>query len=193
MIKCFTGPMFSDKSAYLVEIYEQLWNKDISIAFKPEIDSRDGDSIKSKKYPDKTIPAQFVKTTDDILKYIIEGNYKTVLIDEAQFLSGNARDLVDLSVILDIDFYIAGLNMTSEQEPFGFMQDILAVSDETIHVHGYCQDCNKPSYYSYSLSSDKVGQIKVGDEYISLCPNCLKRRILQKRGKKLMLRSVEYK
>lgn len=48
MIKCFTGPMFSDKSAYLVEIYEQLWNKDISIAFKPEIDSRDGDSIKSK-------------------------------------------------------------------------------------------------------------------------------------------------
>ena len=189
MIRTYTGPMYSDKSASLIDIYNGLWNKDIVVAFKPKHDVRDGAVIKSKKYPGVEIPAIFVDTVEEIKEYVIKGSYRTVFIDEAQFLEGDVSNLVDLSVILDVDFYIAGLNMTSEQEPFGIMANFLAVSDETIHIRGYCQDCNKPSFYSYCLDEEqKTGMIKVGNDYISLCPACLKRRVLTKNGQRLTLR-----
>lgn len=185
MIVSYTGPMFSDKSASLIEKYNSIWNKEIMVAIKPRIDTRDGPFIISKKYPSIKIPAEFVDSIEDITRIVIEGNYKTVLIDEAEFLTGSVSDLVDLSVLLDINFYISGLNMTSEQEPFGLMPDILAVSDQIFFVHGSCQDCGGYSSYTYSLDENKVSQIKVGNDYISLCPNCLKKRHL-KDGRRLL-------
>ena len=190
MIRTFIGPTFSNKSAKLIEIYNSLWNKDIVISFKPKIDTRDGEFIQSKKYKGVKIPAIFISNIAEIKEHVIKGNYKTVFIDEAQFLEGDVRDLVDLSVILDIDFYIAGLNMTSEQEPFEIMANILAVSDEITHINGYCQDCNRPSVYSFSIKEDKVKKIDVGNDYISLCPSCLRARILKKNSSKLLIRSL---
>ena len=188
MIRTYTGPMFSDKSASLIDIYRAMWNKDIIVAFKPKHDTRDGSVIKSKKYPDVEIPAIFVDTTEEIKEMILNGNYHTVFIDEAEFLEGDVRELVDLSVILNVDFYIAGLNMTCDLKPFGIMADLLAVSDEITHIRGYCQDCNKPSYYSFFLGGDDETP-GVGNNYVSLCPECLKRRALKKNGKQLTLRS----
>ncbi len=183
--------MFSDKSAKLIEVYTNIWNKRLIVALKPRLDKRDGAYIKSKKYPHIKIPARSIETIEEIKDIIINEGFKTVLIDEAEFLTGDVRDLIDLSVILGIDFYIAGLNMTSELEPFGIMADILAVSDEIMHVRGYCQDCNKPAYYSYSLNADKIQRIEVGDNYISLCPDCYKRRTLKQSGKYLTLWRIE--
>lgn len=189
MIRCFTGPCFSDKSASLIDIYSALWNKEIAVAFKSKKDIRDGSFIQSKKYPGVKIEAIAVDTIEEIKDIVLAGNYKTVFIDEAQFLQGDASVLVDLSVMADVDFYIAGLNMSSEQIPFGIMADILAVSDETNHIRGYCQDCNKPSVYSYSISKEeKTEMIQVGNDYVSLCPACLRRRTLAKDAKTLSLR-----
>ncbi len=187
MIVSYTGPMFSDKSAELIDIYRSVWNKSIIVAIKPRIDTRDGAFIKSKKYPDESIPAVLVDKISEIKDIIIKENFKIVLIDEAEFLTGNAHDLVDLSVLLDVNFYISGLNMTSEQTPFGIMGDILAVSDKIVQIHGSCQDCGLPSFYTYSLDENKTEQIKVGDDYISLCPSCLKKRYLKKKNKVLAL------
>lgn len=189
MIRSFTGPMFSDKSANLIDIYEDIWNKEIVGVFKPRLDRRDGAEIKSKRYPSISVPAIVIDSIEEIKQIVIDKNYKTVLIDEAQFLVGNVSDLVDLSVILDVDFYIAGLNMTSEQTPFGIMADILAVSDEIKHIHGCCQDCNRPSTYSYA-TIEKLDVVKVGNDYISLCPVCLKKRLMKQKGKEVVLRRM---
>lgn len=188
MIVSYTGPMFSDKSAALIDVYNSIWNKDIVVAVKPTIDKRDGAFVASKKYPDFKIPAVLVNTIEDIKDIVIAGGYKTVLIDEAEFLQGDVHELVDLSVLLDVNFYISGLNMTSEQEPFGIMGDILAVSDEIVLIHGSCQDCGMPSHYTFSLDQTKNTQIKVGDDYISLCPSCLKKRYLKNNPKMLKLK-----
>ncbi len=185
MIKSFTGPMFCDKSAYLIEIYKRIWNKSIVAAFKPKVNTRDGNAIKSRKYPNFEIPSLYVDTVEDIQKIVLENGYKTVLIDEAEFLTGDASVLVDMSVMLGVDFYIAGLNMTSEQVPFGLMPAILSVSDEITIIRGFCEDCNKPSVYSYSLNTEKKDEILVGDNYISLCHECLKKRVLEKKQKTL--------
>ncbi len=176
MIKCYVGPMYSGKSDSLIKDYQSIWNKDLIIAFKPRKDVRDGPFIKSKNYEEK-IPAIFIDDIREIINYVKDGNFRTVLIDEAELLTGDVTILADLSVLLDIDFKIAGLNMTSEQEPFGIMGDILAVSDEIEVIKGSCQDCGRDSVYSFYTSDDKEGQIKVGDtNYISLCPRCLRMR-----------------
>lgn len=65
MIVSYTGPMFSDKSAELIDIYRSIWNKSIIVAIKPRIDTRDGAFIKSKKYPDESIPAILVDSISE--------------------------------------------------------------------------------------------------------------------------------
>lgn len=191
MIKSFIGPMYSGKSDALIGIYTRIWNKDLVCAFKPRKDTRDGEQIKSKSY-EATIPAIFIDDVSEIKNIVLERGAKTVFIDEAELLTGDVRELVDLSVLFDVDFYIAGLNMTSEQKPFGIIGDILAVSDEVENIQGFCQDCNKASKYSYYVGEDKTGDVLVGDNnYISLCPTCLKNRMLKRYGKILTLRRGE--
>ena len=187
MIRTTVGPMFSGKSDHLIGVYTKIWNKNIVMAFKPSNDSRDGLFIKSKNYKDIAIPAIGITSLDEIRAKVLESNARTVFIDEAQFLEGDVSVLVDLSVLYDIDFYIAGLNMTSEQIPFPMMSSILGVSDEVEIISGFCQDCNKPSVYSFSQNDDKTEMVHVGDDYVSLCPACLKRRRLD-RQKRLSLR-----
>lgn len=188
MIKTFVGPMFSGKSDALISIYQKIWNKDLVMAFKPRKDTRDGELIKSKNY-DVSIPAIFIDNISEIAEHIRGKNIHTIFIDEAQLLEGDVADLVALSVYYDIDFYLAGLNMTSEQVPFGLIGDILAVSDEIETITGFCQDCNKPSRYTFYVP-EKTEDIKIGDDgYISLCPSCLAKRSEDRSQKILGLRN----
>lgn len=180
MIRTYVGPMYSGKSDALISTYIRIWNKNLVMAFKPSKDTRDGATIKSKNY-DISIPAIAIDDISEIKQHVLPNNIKTVFIDEAQLLEGDVSELVDLAVLFDIDFYIAGLNMTSEQKPFGIMNDILTVSDEVSVINGFCQDCNKPSRYSYYYLDDKTSDVKVGDTgYVSLCPSCLRKRKLEK-------------
>jgi thymidine kinase len=172
--------MFSGKSDSLITKYKQIWNKNIVIAFKPKIDARDKDVIKSKNW-DIEIPAICINDLSEIPQYVIDKNIHTVFIDEAQFLTGDVNILTELSVLYDIDFYIAGLNMTSEQEPFMLMPQILAVSNNIEVIKGFCVECNKESMYTY-LEGGKTEQVKTGDDgYTSLCPSCLKKKILSRK------------
>ena len=185
MINTYVGPMFSGKSDSLINIYSKIWNKDIVMAFKPKNDDRDEDEVKSKN-SDLTIPAIYIEYLEEIYDHLEakqkEGiNIRTIFIDEAQFLKGSTDVLIDLTVNYGIDFYVAGLNMTSEQKPFGLMPNIMAVSDNVEVIRGFCVECNKPSVYTY-YAGEKVDDVQVGDAgYTSLCPDCL--------GKKIKVRS----
>ena len=183
MINTYVGPMFSGKSDSIINIYTNIWNKDIVLAFKPKRDDRDLAAIKSKKN-NIEIPAICINDLSEIPQYVIGKNIHTVFIDEAQFLKGDVNILTELSVLYDIDFYIAGLNMTSEQEPFMLMPNILAISNHIEVINGFCVECNKPSVYTY-FEGEKEEQIKTGDDgYTSLCPACLKKKMLiRKKGK----------
>lgn len=185
MINTYVGPMYSGKSAYLISTYKRIFNKDIVLAFKPARDDRDGCEIKSREF-EETIPAIMIEYLEDMYQYIDkkreEGvQIRTIFIDEAQFLKGEYDVLNDLSINYGITFYIAGLDMTSEQKPFGLMPFIMAVSDNVYKIRGFCTECNNPSVFSYH-EEDKTEDEKTGDDgYSSLCPDCL--------GKKIKVRS----
>ena len=50
MIKTFTGPMHSGKTAAMIATYKKIWNKDHILCFKLNRDTRDIGEIKSKDY-----------------------------------------------------------------------------------------------------------------------------------------------
>ena len=126
MIKTFTGPMFSGKTSALLTVYFNMWNKKNIMCFKPKMNTRD-DGIKSKNIREN-VPAIEIEDLSEIPKHL-KKNTRTIFIDEANFLTGDVSILTDLNINKNVDIYIAGLNMTSEQKPFGIMPDILAISD----------------------------------------------------------------
>lgn len=174
MIRTFTGPMHSGKTAAMISCYNKIWNKSSVMCFKPKIDTRDKGVIKSKNSNMK-IKAICIDSLNEIIEHINEG-IKTIFVDEVQLLKGDVAVLTSLSVEKDIDIYLAGLNMTSEQEPFLIMPDVLAISDEIQNIKASCYDCGRDANYTYFVGGkDKV--IVVGDEnYIPLCAKCLNNR-----------------
>ena len=97
-------------------------------------------------------------------------------------MKGNVSVLTYLSVVYDMDIFLAGLDLTSEQEPFLIMPQILAISDETVFVKASCFDCGREASYTY-YEGKKDEAVKVGDEgYFPLCSRCL----LKRRGREGM-------
>lgn len=185
MIKTYTGPMHSGKTSAMITDYKKIWNKKLVRVFKPRCDTRDYGEMKSKDFVEG-IPAICIDTFEDILPYIDE-TIRTIFIDEVQLLKGNVSVLTFLSIVYDIDIYLAGLDKTSEQEPFLIMPQILAISDERVSVKASCFDCGREADFTY-YEGGKDEAIKVGDEgYFPLCARCLlKRRGIE--GMKKVLR-----
>ena len=180
MIKTYTGPMHSGKSSAMIVDYNKIWNKEHVRVFKPVTDTRDSGEMKSKDFVDG-VSAIVVEEFEDVLKYV-DDTIKTIFIDEVQLLRGNPNVLTYLSVVYDMDIFLAGLDLTSEQEPFLIMPQILAISDEIKFVKASCFDCGRESSYTY-YEGNKDGAIKVGDEgYFPLCSRCL----LKRRGREGM-------
>ena len=143
------------------------------LLFKPKMDTRDYGVVKTRK--GKEINAILVDDIKDIPGYITD-KINTIFIDEANFLKGDIKILLELSVMEDLDIYIAGLNMTSEQAPFGIMPQLLSIADEIEILHASCNECNRDAIYTY-YDGKKKGDILVGnDNYIALCARCLRRK-----------------
>ncbi len=174
MIKTYIGPMFSGKTNTALTVYKKIWNKSNIVCFKPKIDTRDYGLIKSRDFQEG-IPAICIERLEEILNHI-SPNTKTIFIDEAQFLVGSYRVLSYLSIVKDIDIHIVGLNLDVNQEPFGIMPQILAISDEIHHIKAVCYDCNKDAEFTYYDGEYKG--IEVGDNnYLPLCRKCLIKRL----------------
>ena len=180
MIKTYTGPMHSGKTSAMITDYKKIWNKDHVRVFKPNKDNRDLGEMKSNDFVEG-IPAICIDKFEDIYKYF-DDSVRTIFIDEVQLMEGNISVLTHLSVVYDVDIYLAGLNMTSEQDPFLIMPQILAISDEVVFVKASCFDCGREASYTY-YEGKKDEAIKVGDEgYFPLCSRCL----LKRRGREGM-------
>lgn len=176
MITTFTGPMHSGKTAAMITTYNKIWNKNNILCFKPAKDSRDLGVLKSKDY-ELEVPAICIVSFEDILPHVEEkDNIRTIFIDEAQMIEGNVSVLSYLSIVKDMDIYVSGLNMTSEQEPFLTMPQILAISDDVKVIKASCFDCGRDASYTY-FEGEKTEAIVVGDKgYIPLCSRCLEKR-----------------
>ena len=184
MITTFTGPMHSGKSESMIRYYNKIYNKDSILVFKPKVDTRDDGVIKSKG-SSKSIDAICIRDLREIPDYVNE-DITNIFIDEIQFMKGSVKVLLKLSIMDDIDIYCAGLNMTSEQEPFGIIPQILAISDKIINTYSSCNVCGRKAVYTY-YDGNKESDVLVGDAgYMSLCRRCLRRILMRGGDQRLM-------
>lgn len=180
MIKVITGPMFSGKSDLLLDEYDKKYHKSKILLFKPSIDTRDYGVVKTRH--GKEIKAILIKDLKEIKKHLTS-KITTIFIDEANFLTGDVDILLNLSIVKDVDIYIAGLNMTSEQVPFGIMPSILSVADKIELKTASCNDCNRDAIYTYYDGAKKDTILVGNDNYLALCLPCLRKR-RRKNGRK---------
>lgn len=171
-IVVITGPMKSGKTKLLIEYFNFYKDKYSCGVFKPEIDTRfsqtdivdrDGGYIEGKT----------IRKLYELERYQYLCNL--FFIDEFQFLSGNVETILKISSS-NKKFIISGLSLTSENEPFGLMGNILCCADKVIVKQGICEECGKPSKFTY-YNGKKTSQILVGDNvYKSLCYKCYYKR-----------------
>ena len=114
--------------------------------------------MKSKDFVEG-IPAVCVDSFEELLQHVDE-SVRTIFIDEVQLMNGSVSVLTYLSIVYDMDIFLAGLDLTSEQEPFLIMPQILAISDETVFVQGVIDgllingtDCEIVDYKTDRVSS----------------------------------------
>ena len=181
MITTFTGPMFSGKSKKLIDVYNSFYNKKNIICFKPNLDTRDSMIITSRdtELEIRTFLIDYLEDIPNILDNMKDLNKegRIILIDEAQFLKGNVKILLRLSIEKDYYIFISGLNLTTDLKPFGIMGDILAISDEIHFLKSSCYYCGRLASYTKCLV-DKKQDILVGsNEYVPICNYCLKKGV----------------
>ena len=191
MITTFIGPMFSGKSEKLLDVYNTVYNKNTVIAFKPKMDTRDKAYIKSRNNKIK-ISTILVETIEQLYTSLIYSstlpqsynrNGKIILIDEVQFLKGNVKWLVDLSIKKDYDIYIAGLNLTTNLKPFGIIGQILAISDNIIKLYSSCYYCGKQANYTKCLVNKTNDTLIGSNEYVPICKDCIRKEVIIDNGK----------
>ena len=158
MITVFTGPMFSWKSSKLIEVYSNKYYNDRVLAFKPAKDKRDKTKIKCRQYS-LEIEATVISSFEDILNHL-QPDCKVILIDEAQFLTGDPRILLDLSLLDNYEIYVAGLALDSEQRGFGKFPELITLADKVEKVYADCYYCGREAEYTRYLEK-KEEQILV--------------------------------
>ena len=172
MIKIITGAMFSGKTLELIqsiEIYAQTYGLENILFFKPKLDTRDNNLIKSRA-TEKTYESILIEDLNEIKKYTNEET-KLIVIDEAQFLKGDIQNILKL-YYEGINFLISGLNLTSEQKPFGIMSNLLSIATKVINLKSKCFFCGESAEYT-KTNDIKENDVLIDALYYPVCKNCM--------------------
>lgn len=177
----FIGPMWSGKTERLIEEIEDAedWFEKV-IVLKSIKDTRHHDDTPEgdphlRTFSGKVYPCKLVGD-EDIEDY---GDYactKTlVIVDEAQFFQGEG--LVKLAEEFLVGtrgtLMVAGLDLTSEGEPFNLMPQIIDMAHSVTYLRAWCSSTNCMYPASRTLHiGEKGGDVKIG--YAGYSPRCLK-------------------
>lgn len=169
-LEIVTGPMYSGKSTYIIDMILKLENTNM-IIIKHHIDDRyDNDCIVTHdKRMVEAIKMNKLSSIFDMDKY---NDVEHILIDEGQFFN-DLYDFVKKAVDEDKkNVYIAGLLSDFQRKPFDNLYKVLPLADNIIFKHGKCNDCNNESIFSKRIV-DCDSQVLVGSKsYKPVCRNC---------------------
>lgn len=179
-LKFYYGNMFSGKTTYLCNTFDIYSRKGLKpVVIKPILDDREGRQTgwgKTTSRNGTSIPVYYYT---DLKKELPLLEYKTLMVDEAQFLS--ASDISLLTDVVDednINVIAYGLKTDCNGNLFTGSAALLAQADEVEEIESLCQyeGCNKKAEIHVRFIDghvDKTGQavaIEKGDvTYRSVC------------------------
>lgn len=175
MIKLFVGPMGSGKSEkLLIHLNKKLQSGTPVICLKPEIDTRAKNEIKSRSGKfHKAISVNTFYDILDIVKFYYSVGVNDFIIDEIQFIKPEGLNFfIEFVHGANVDVYAAGLNQTSEMEPFEITSHFAMFADSIEVITGVCVYCGNPSKRT-RCTIEKEGTILIGDDvYEQTCYAC---------------------
>lgn len=180
-LRFYYGCMNAGKTTELLKTYEIYNRKNLKpVIIKPQIDTREGVQtgwgVTSSRLIKKAYPAFYIKTVKEDLHKI---DYKTILVDEAQFLT--REDVLELSRVVDkenINVLAYGLKTDVNGHLFQGAQALLEFADKSQELETLCDEyecTNKASMHIRYIDGkpDKSGQqvaIEQGNvTYKSVC------------------------
>lgn len=175
------GAMGASKSAEILMVkfnYEERGMK--VLLLKPEIDTRDGASVVKSRIGLE----QKSESAEAYLKDNDGSRYDCILVDEAQFLSGeNVEKLADIADEKNIPVICYGLRTDFTGHLFEGSKRLMELADVIEEVPTICW-CGKKAQFNARVCDGKViktgKQIKLGGNecYISLCRKHFKKGVL---------------
>jgi thymidine kinase len=206
-ITLITGPMKSGKTTELWRIVERSMRAHKKVCLlRPVVDSRPYKThseatdihFNGLSFPTYWISTQeSVDVIDDLIAEFLV-HYDTVCIDEGQFLNFILPYIIENMIKEEkkmnqecqpMNIFVAGLLSDSDAKVFKPIVDILPYCDSIIKLTSVCEKCgSERGNYSSFTGNDKTSQIKVSDDYKSLCEHCYE---FSFEGKKPIIHRVE--
>ena len=170
-LKIILGPMFSGKTTYIINAYnDNLLNNISTFAINHSLDDRYGKS-KIVSHDNVSIPCFDMSKLCEIYNTDFI-KYNTIIINEAQFFPD-----IQMMVTILVEKYkknviICGLDGDYRQQKFGSILDLIPISNEVTKLHGTCHFCKSKSYFTLRITKE-TDQISIGnDNYLPVCRKC---------------------
>lgn len=172
----YVGVMGSGKTKKLISLYEEIKNDGLRVAvFKPFIARKgEGDGFVYAR-DGRMAPALAINFLDEIPAIVDQERLDAILIDEVQFFDDEEpQKLLEGLALAGLEIYVFGLDVTSDNETFGSIGDILAHSDEVHKLRAPCVKCGEEARISKFMGGKKGGVVQVGDlgDYEPHCRAC---------------------
>ena len=149
-----TGPVLSGKKTHLERLLNSahgtIWkggksHSSIVLAKHP----KDG-----AKTPGKIRSYDALETTEpDGIADLVRPNTEAVIISGVNFFPRKILDLLQALVVSNRQVYVSGLNLNWKGEPYNYMPEIMALSDEIILTRAPCME---PGCQRVATRSEKV-------------------------------------
>ena len=160
------GPVKAGKSKALIERATsdstvKLFSSSLALEEGKLIRSRVGTEIESTP----------ISSLTEIIPYVRTGNFKTILVDEIQFINATIASLDEVLREVDsmnIDLIVYGLDMDYKGLPFMTTLLCMSKADVVIKMNGICDKCGKPSLMSVRCRNGKPVNIREYEDLVSL-------------------------
>lgn len=155
-IEVICGPMFAGKSEELLRKMNRLKYAEVDyVIFKPVIDTRTKDSVKSRD--GRELKAVQVKKSSDIISHIkgLKNKPQVIAIDEIQFFDEQLPEVCDYLADNGFIIYAAGLDTDFRGIPFPNTANMMSIAESVIKLTAICTECGAPATRTQRLINGK--------------------------------------
>ena len=165
------GPMFSGKTTELLRIAKRLKSINLNVLLLNYNEDIRYSNTEMSTHDKTSLPCTFVNKLFEIKDI---SKFEVICINEAQFF----EDLVPFckeALKQNKNIYACGLDGDYKQEKFGYLLDLVPLSNSITKLHAFCSVCKNgtPAYFTKRLIDNNEQKLIGTTEYIPVCRNHL--------------------
>jgi thymidine kinase len=172
-LKIILGPMFSEKSTYLIREYkrcEAIGQQILAINYIDDDRYSNDDEIVN--HNNSSISCIKTKELMPLLETLNLDDYAKILIDESQFFDDLVEFVQHVVDIMHKHVVVAGLDGDWRRQAFGHTLELIPFCDEVHKLHALCLVCRDgtKAIFSKKISgTSETAEIGSSETYSAVC------------------------